>query len=62
MGGRAATREDIHVVEIDCLLGHHTSTLLRIVIVFVEPVDNDVPIDKERQLWDSDIKSEEDNC
>lgn len=60
VGARAATKEDIHAVDLDYPLCH-TMTLLRISQEFVELVDDGISTDEERQLWDSDIDSEDDD-
>ena len=44
-GGRPATPEELHAVELDYSLGHHARTMLRIGPAFVEPIDDDIPTD-----------------
>lgn len=61
VGGRPTVRYKIHVVELDYLLGHHARSLLWIGAYFIEPVDDDVSIDKERQMSDSYLKSKKEN-
>lgn len=43
-----AIEQEIHVVDLDYPLGHHARTLLRIGLDFVENIDDDVLIYKER--------------
>ncbi|XP_016542316.2 uncharacterized protein LOC107842802 [Capsicum annuum] len=59
VGGRPATNEETYVVELDYPLGHYARILLRIAMEFVEPIDDDVPTDEERQSRDSDIELED---
>ncbi|KAF3629434.1 hypothetical protein FXO38_05422 [Capsicum annuum] len=60
-GGRPATLEEHHVVELDYPLGHHARTLLQIGPNFVKPIDDDMPIDEERRYRDSDMESDEED-
>lgn len=48
-------------MNLDYPLGYHTRTLLRIGPEFVEPINDDVPTDKERQLRDFDIESKDED-
>lgn len=48
VGGRVSTNEEIRDVELDFLLGHHASILLRIGLVFVKLVDDDILTNEER--------------
>lgn len=57
LGGRATTDEEIHVVDLDYPLGHHAKTLLRIGPEFMEPTDNDIPTNEDRQWHDLNIES-----
>lgn len=53
--GRLATHEYIHIVERDYPLGHYDRTLLWIGPDFVEPVDDDVPMNVELRMRDFDM-------
>lgn len=58
---REATKEKVHAVDLDYPLFYHARTFLRIGLEFIEPVDNNIPIDEERQLWNSDFEFEDNN-
>lgn len=58
VGCRPTVRKEIHIIELDYPLDYHAQTLLQISPDFIEPIVDDVPIDKERQIRDSDIRSE----
>lgn len=47
--GQPATHEEHHEIKSDYPLGHHAMNLLRIGTKFFEPLDDNVPIDTERQ-------------
>ncbi|PHT27520.1 hypothetical protein CQW23_32874 [Capsicum baccatum] len=59
IGERPATPEELHVVEIDYLLGHHASTILRIGPDLLEPDDDNVPTDEEHRYRKSNMESDE---
>lgn len=60
VGSRPVTREQIHGVKLDYSLDHYARTLLWIGPNFVEPVDDDIPTDEERQIRNLDIESGKD--
>lgn len=55
------TQQEIWVVELDYPLVSHARALLQIDSDFVEPVYNNVPIDKDNLLSDLGIESDEDD-
>lgn len=48
--------KDMSVVKLDYPLDNRAWTLLQIGLKFVEPIDDDVPINKELKIRDSDIE------
>ncbi|PHT72851.1 hypothetical protein T459_23636 [Capsicum annuum] len=55
IGERSITNKELCAVGLDYPLGHHARTLLQIGPELVESVNDNVPIDAERQYPDSDI-------
>lgn len=58
---KEATKEEVRIVDLYYPLVHDSKTTLRIGPEFVEPLDDDIPIDKERQLWDLNFETYDDN-